>query len=989
MASPDLGEGRESSNDNMGKRMHVIKRNGTSQEISFDKVLARIKELCNLEGRLVEKLRPLRNVKYEMIAIKVINSIHDNIKTSELDVIAANILQPMVTENLEYGELAARLLVSNHHKNCEQLLQLSHFEDDSRLYLLWTMQNLWHNIDINGRHAPMIAPHVLRFVEINSNMLEKMLDYERDYKFNYAGFEMAMGSYLLQCSLFTRSKSGEKEHIKENGVLKRFVMERPQHMWMRVALGIWLDYPQIPYREQMNPGGYKTPLRSALEDLKLRKPDIVKETWWYTVLAMTEEEGSDPKADEFWPDALNGVSEDYLERMKSRLPLIKRTYDMLSNMEAMHATPTLFHSGTPTPQMSSCFLTTIPADSLKAIYDYIGNLAAISKWAGGLGSHIHHIRPTGSYIGGTGGTSNGLPSMLRVVNETAKYVDQGGNKRAGSHAIYLELWHGDIEEFCELKLGRGNQEKRAKNLFYAMWIEDEFLRSVEEEERRLKAGERDPQLWYLMDLSKCPGLSDAYDRIHRLGWISDAELADDKDKWDFTRLYRSYIAQGMFIRRISARSLWKLICKITEETGIPYKLHKDAINRKNNQSHIGTIKSSNLCSEITEYSDKNETAVCNLASVCLNRLVVYEIKPINADKYPFADGFLIDTDIPEITKKGWFDFERLGEIVRVLVRNLDQVISQNYYPIPETRRSNMRHRPMGIGVQGLADCFTALWLPFDSEEALKLDYYIFEIMNFESKRASADLAAELGSYPAYDGSPMSFGFFQRDLWEIEHKLSDRATAIPDWNPFPFDRSCDWATLKQEIKEKGQRNSLTLSLMPTASTSTLTGYSPAFEPHNALIYKRRDKMGESYIINQDLQKILMRRNMWTLGVRTLLMRSRTGSIQEIMEIPKHIRDIFKTAYDMSPKVVLNHALIRGPEIDQSQSKNVFMQAADHQKLTQIEFYDWKRGGKTACYYLRQLPSVDAKKIQLTNTSTAPIDEEEEVCTMKDGCVVCSS
>lgn len=1272
--------------------MQVIKRNGSRQAICFDKVATRIKSLCRADPD--QGLPFLSGVNSDLVARKIISRINDGIRTSELDTIGAAIVQPMLLEHPHYGDLASRLLVSNHHKNCNQLL-LEHFSHipgfteqvlDKDLFY-WTCRALWENIDMNGNHAPMIAPHIMRFVEEHGEKLESLLQYTRDYKFTYQGFELAYGSYLLQCSM--RTLDGYKTIELDGGGrdLVRYPIERPQAMWLRVALGIWLGYPSIPYRDQYNSAEQKTG---------------------------------------FWDSLLESIDVSYDDKIMKR---IEDTYQLLSNMDAMHATPTLFHSGMLTPQLSSCFLTTIKDDSLESIADYLKVVMMTSKWAGGMGSHIHHIRPEGSYISGTGGTSNGIIPMLKCANEIAKYVDQGGSKRPGSHAVYLEMWHGDIDAFIDMRRQRGNLAKKTPALFNALWVCDEFMRTVEEEERRIKLGEKDVRLWYLMDPNRCPGLPDKYDAELRINWIDDTEL--DEKRFAFTKLYRSYIKAGKFMRRVSASAIWKQVCEVTEETSLPYMVFKDAINRKTNQSNVGTIKSSNLCVapetkiltnrgyheihklvgkdikvwngsffskavvaktsdsaelikicfsngmelecteqhkfhiqksynkndkeiveakdlrpgmklikydlpkmeglkndfkypythgffcgdgyyennpciwlyepkycvinnleyrnavkqegryniqlhgdiaekfsvpmdqtiavkmqwlsgyadadgtiakngdnmalqisgtrkeflqeillmlhtmgidskvclsyperdamlpdgkggvklyhckavyrllvnctnlhkliilgfspkrlnlvgfcspardagqfiyvedviytgridktycfnepikhlgmfngvlagncvEIAEYSDGNETAVCNLASICLNQYVVFA-KPPNAGRYPFEDGFAINIDLntDEIIRLGlqtraWFDFERLMDTVKKLVINLDRVIDQNYYPTEEERRSNMRHRPIGLGVQGLADCFALLWLPFDSELAMKLDFYIFEHIDFASKEASIDLAAEKGSYSSFAGSPTSQGKFQVDLWLDEYNSSDQKSSVPDWDPLPYDLSCDWERLSQDVKICGLRNSLTLAPMPTASTSTLTGFSPAFEPFNAILYKHTDKYGEAFICNRQLQDALIARGLWTKEVRDALMRSRTGSVQDITAIPRPIRDIFKNAWDMSVKVLINHVLRRGVFVDQSQSFNWFVEAPTAQIITQGSFYGWKRGIKSGRYYLRRLPPVDAKKIQLTNnpvglsekTSNSGKDQPEaepegEVCTMKDGCIVCGS
>ncbi len=939
--------------------MQVIKRDGKSQAICFDKVAMRIKSLCGANERL--GLPALAGVNCDLVARKIISQINDGIRTSELDTIGAAIVQPMLLEHPHYGDLASRLLVSNHHKNCNQLL-LGHFahipgftekvlEHD---LFYWTCRALWENIDMNGNHSPMIAPHVMKFVEEHGEKLESLINYGRDYKFTYQGFELASGSYLLQASIRVGGEYQSRQLEDGGKDLLRYPIERPQHMWLRVALGIWLGYPKVPYRDQYNNATDRT---------------------------------------DFWDHLL-----ETLEVKCDSFDKIVSTYELLSNMLAMHATPTLFHSGMLTPQLSSCFLTTIKDDSLESIADYFKSIMMTSKWAGGIGSHLHHIRPEGSYIAGTGGTSNGLVPLLKCANEIAKYVDQGGSKRPGSHAVYLEMWHGDIEDFIDMRRQRGNLAKKAPALFNALWVCDEFMRAVEEEECRIRAGEKNVRLWYLMDPSRCPGLPDKYDQELKIDWINDSDL--DPERFAFTCLYRKYIRENKYMRRVSASALWKQVCEVTEETSIPYLVFKDACNRKSNQKNLGTIKSSNLCQEIIEYSDGNETAVCNLASICLNQYVVYT-KPEDADSYPFKEGFAINTDLvsDQLPTRAWFDFKQLMNVVKKLVVNLDQIIEQNYYPTEEERRSNMRHRPIGLGVQGLADCFAMLWVPYDSEVAMQLDFYIFEHIDFASKEASIDLANKYGSYQTFAGSPASQGKFQVDLWLDEYNSSDQKAKIPDWDPLPYNLACDWERLSEDVQKYGLRNSLTLAPMPTASTSTLTGCSPAFEPFNAILYKHTDKYGEAFICNRQLQDALIARGLWTKDVRDALMKSRTGSIQDITTIPRQIRDIFKNAWDMSVKVLINHVLRRGVFVDQSQSFNWFVETPTAQIITQGSFYGWKRGIKSGRYYLRRLPPVDAKKIQLTNNpvglaekkSNSGKDESNqepdgEICTMKDGCIV---
>lgn len=1206
--------------------MFVIKRDGTKQNISFDKVLFRIKNLCADKPQI-------QNVNCEEVAKKIISCIYDGVLTSELDIIAADICQPLIMDHLDYGELASRLLISNHHKNTLQHLSnhTNQVVEEPQL-LVETYKALWNNKDINNKHAPIIAPHILKFIVKHADTLNSFIDYKRDYNISYSGFNLMYGSYLLQCSL--KTDGTYERNLRQDGQydLVRHTIERPQHMWLRVALGIWLKYPTVPYRDQH-------------EQFKTAAKQLDRYNNTYESDSEDESAEQAPAASDFWDYIYETIDVDNLDiDLKTIFERVKITYDLLSQKYFMHATPTLFHSGTITPQLSSCFLTTIARDDLNDIGDYVKNVMMISKWAGGVGSHIHHIRPEGSYISGTGGTSNGIVPLLRTMNEVAKYVDQGGSKRPGSHAIYLEPWHGDIISFIELKKPRGNPEQRARSLFYAIWIPDEFMRTIEKEEEIIRENkmrnddseDNTPKLWYLMDPNHCPGLADCYDEVLNLGWLTDAELALSPADFAFTTLYRKYINENKYIKQVSATEIWKIICDLTQESGTPYKLFKDACNRKSNQKNLGTIKSSNLCvapetrvltrygymeirvlsdeqtdvwngsdwsevtvkqtnanakliqikfsnymslecteyhkfhikdlmdptviqiveakdlkhgmilvdhklprdrddledyaediawlegiidgagkvdvannvlkirinnlkllqnvymvlqllgvwssvekeddkytiyidganarsiglfmrtvslrelrdapsdrvryfvyvtdvvdngrmdatycftepirhmgmfngviagncTEIVEYSDANETAVCNLASICVNSFVT-ETKPASADVHPFAEGFKFEDEPIR-----WFDFEKLQQVVKVATLNLNRIINQNYYPIEETRRSNMQHRPIGIGIQGLADCFSKLYVGFDSELALKLDFYIHEHLEYASMYASMEIAKVDGVYATFSkgyitnnghriSSPAANGKMQYDLWNDEHARSDRHTVISDYKPVYYELSCDWHELRISIQKYGLRNSLTTALMPTASTSSLTSFSPAFEPHNAMIYKRPNKFGEHYVCNVELMTMLYKRGLWTNSIKNQVFKSRTGSIQDIVSIPKAIRDIFKGAYDMSPKIIINHALARSPFVNQSQSMNLFIENPSHQIITQTQFYGWKRGIKTGCYYLRELASADARKIQVT-TDTKPVrndlttektkDENDEVCTMQDGCVTCSS
>jgi len=586
---------------------------------------------------------------------------------------------------------------------------------------------------------------------------------------------------------------------------------------------------------------------------------------------------------------------------KGDLDAVIETYNYMSEGWFTHATPTLFNSGTPKPQMSSCFLLTTKDDSIEGIYDTLKQCAQISQSAGGIGLSIHDIRGTGSYIKGTNGTSNGIVPMLRVFNDTARYVDQGGGKRKGSFAIYIEPWHSDVFDFLELKKNHGKEEQRARDLFYALWMPDLFMKRVE-----------DNADWTLMCPNECPGLSDTYGK-------------------DFEKLYKKYEKEGRGRKTIKAQELWFKILESQIETGTPYMLYKDAANSKSNQKNLGVIKSSNLCTEIIEYTAPDEVAVCNLASIAL----------------------------PKFVKEGKFDHEKLFQVAYRVTKNLDRVIDANYYPVPEARNSNMRHRPIGIGVQGLADAFILMRLPFDSEDARVLNKDIFETIYFAAVTASKDLAIENGPYETWKGSPISEGIFQFDMWDV--KPSDR------W---------EWDLLKKEVMEHGVRNSLLLAPMPTASTAQILGNNECFEPYTSNIYTRRVLSGEFIIVNKHLLRDLVKLGIWNDSLKNKLMAA-NGSVQNIEEIPDNIKELYKTAWEISQKVIVDMAADRGAYIVQSQSLNIFMENANFAKLTSMHFYGWKAGLKTGMYYLRTKSATDAIKFTLDkNALTEPVELEQK-------------
>jgi ribonucleoside-diphosphate reductase alpha chain len=751
--------------------MQVLKRNGSRESISFDKVLQRVRKAAR--GLIVNP---------DALAQQVLSQIYDGVKTSELDELTAQLAAGLSTLHPDYGTLAARISVSNHHKNT----------NPSFSEVMTTLSN--QTMPATGEKTSLIHPSISTVVAAKGTEIDKYIQYDRDYLFDYFGFKTLEKSYLLKDTSMR-------------------VIERPQHMWMRISLALW---------------GEEATLERAFE-----------------------------------------------------------TYDLLSQKFFTHATPTLFNAGTPRQQLSSCFLLSMSEDSISGIYKTLSDCAAISKYAGGIGLHIHNIRARGSLIKGTNGTSNGLTPMLRVFNNTARYVDQGGGKRNGSFAMYLEPWHADVEDFLKMKLPSGAEEERARDLFYALWIPDLFMERVDRNES-----------WTLMCPNECPGLADV--------WGSE-----------FRDLYERYEKEGRGRKTVEARKLWFHILDTQMETGTPYLLYKDACNRKSNQQNLGTIKSSNLCTEIIEYSSPEETAVCNLASLAL----------------------------PAFVKDSAFDFEALRKVTRVATRNLNRVIDINFYPTPETQRSNMRHRPVGLGCQGLADVFAMMKYPWESEEASRLNQLIFEHMYYAAVEESCLLAEQEGSYETFVGSPASKMQLQPDLWGV----------IPITEK---EKTLDWAQLKEKCK-KGMRNSLLLAPMPTASTSQILGYNECFEPFTSNLYTRRTLAGEFIVVNKYLMKELMELGLWSEDMKQLIV-AHNGSVQDIPGIPEKIKACYKTSWELKQRCLIDMAAQRGAFICQSQSLNLFVADATYSKLTSMHFHGWKQGLKTGCYYLRTKAPVTAQK-----------------------------
>jgi ribonucleotide reductase alpha subunit len=806
--------------------MRVTKRNGELEEIAFDKIQSRLKNL----GQEVSL-----HINYQQLTIKVIDQLYDKISTTEIDELAAEQCESLSTLNPDYGILAGRIIVSNHQKNTKPL-----FSE--------VMEELYVCCDIHGQHRPLVSDQLWNFINKYRVELDALIDHNRDYLIDYFGFKTLERAYLL----------------KKNGV----VVERPQHMWLRVAIGIHGD-------------------------------------------------ANDEKS---------------LER-------VKETYHLMSQKYFTHATPTLFNSGTPRQQMSSCYLIAMEDDSIEGIFNTIKDCALISKYSGGIGLHIHNIRSKGSRINGTNGETDGIVPMLRVFNNTARYVNQSG-RRNGSIAVYLETWHADIFDFLEMKKNHGDEETKARDLFYALWVSDLFMERVKEKNGK----------WSLFCPHECPGLSDVYGDQFKL-------------------LYEHYEQVGKARKTVNARDLWFAILDAQMETGTPYLLYKDAVNKKSNQKNIGIIKSSNLCTEITEYSDKEETAVCNLASIALPAFVDKETKT--------------------------FNYEKLHDVTKVITNNLNKIIDVNFYPTEKTQRSNFRHRPIGIGVQGLADTYVLMDIPYHSEEAKVINKLIFETIYHASLEQSCQISMErrqkieqlvryglleeteylindyetsimnkdyIGAYSTFEGSPASKGILQFDMWNV----------------VPSDRY-NWLELKQKIKEFGLRNSLLVAPMPTASTSQILGYNECFEPFTSNIYTRRTIAGEFIVINKYLVRELIQLGVWNEQIKNNIIANK-GSIQQLTTLPEHVRNKYKIVWEIPMKHLIDMAADRGPFICQSQSLNLWMEDPVYNKLTSMHFYAWEKGLKTGIYYLRRKAKHQAQQFTIEPDKKAVEEEQDEICEM---------
>jgi len=803
--------------------MRVKKRNGVLQDIRFDKIYNRIKKLGNEVGI---------QINYSSLTMKVIDQLYDKIETTKIDELSAEQCAALSTLHPDYGTLASRIIVSNHQKNTD-----SSFTN--------VVSNLYNFVDIHGKNKPLVSEKLLNYTLHYSSEIENIIDHNRDYLIDYFGFKTLERAYLFR--------------------IKNVIIERIQHMWMRVSIGIHGD---------------------------LNKHDS--------------------------------------------LSFVKETYDLMSQKYFTHATPTLFNAGTPRPQLSSCYLVAMEQDSLDGIYDTLKDCARISKWAGGVGLHIHNIRAKGTFIQGTNGTSNGIVPMLRVFNNTARYIDQGGGKRNGSFAVYLEPWHPDIEDFLEMKRNQGDEELKARDLFYALWICDLFMERVKNNAK-----------WNLFCPHECPGLSDVHGE-------------------KFNELYENYESKNLSKKTINARDLWFKILDSQMETGTPYILFKDAANKKSNQQNLGTIKSSNLCTEIIEYSDENETAVCNLASIGLPSFVNEETKS--------------------------FDYDKLHEVVKVVTNNLNKVIDINFYPTDKTRCSNLLHRPIGIGVQGLADTFILMDIPFYSDEAKEVNKLIFETIYHAALERSNEIAIErkleynnaigvqksnmligkelflpdhlIGAYSSFIDSPTAKGILQFDMWDT----------------MPSNRY-NWGGLRDSIIQNGIRNSLLVAPMPTASTSQILGFNECFEPFTSNLYSRRTLAGEFVVINKYLMKELIQLGLWNEQIKNNIIANK-GSVQQLIMLSEHIRNKYKIVWEIPMKHIIDMSADRGAFICQSQSLNLWVEDPTYGTLTNMHFYSWKKGLKTGIYYLRRKAKHQAQQftIEPEKKSEKEVEQHDDICEM---------
>ena len=942
--------------------MQVVKRDGCLQPLDFNKIHLRIRSMCTLPQTLqfqkeerpeayeiLHNLPPLLHADVDLITKKTIEGVYNNIPTTEIDKLSAEIAQEMCTIHPDNSVLATRIVVSNLRKNTEELF-VKRFPEHTREELThdlfkYAMRTLYFNLDKKGEHSPLVAPYLAAIAEKYSDRINSILDYTRDFvNHDYLGIKMLEKGYLFRVNAM--------EGFQE----KQQIVETPSMSDMRIAIGLACAQSPCPKIYEKD------------EVLKFISsfPEVIKEKYRGKDLSILQH-CDQPHKHKFvnsklfkklyWENKLKTEIE-HIEVSEDQWESIANSYNGMTTGKFTPATPTKFSCGSPSVQGSSCFLIALKDDSLKGIYDTLHEQAQISKYAGGIGIHISNVRSTGSYIAGTNGISNGIKPMLRVFNTSTEYVDQGGGRRAGSIAIYIEPWHADIFSWIALKRKKGADTDRARSLFYALWIPDEFFRCWKEKKD-----------WYLFDPAITPKLYDSYDEEFSSSYLTDEYVIQNKNRLRFTYLYRKYVKQGKFEKKINPAEIMEEVVETVKESGVPYMLSKDACNRKSNQKNLGVIRSSNLCAEIVQYSDATNTACCNLSSICLNKFVR---KFTEGDNEHFKYNVAIkDGEVNYYT----FDFEELGRIVKIVVNNLERLIDINFYPTEPSRNSNMKTRPQALGFQAESDMLALLRIPWNSKEANRLRFYICERVYYEALKESLALAKLKGPYPAFPNSPASQGKLQFDLWKDEGKK------------ISFQFSMKWDELKTEIITHGLRHSLLVGLMPTASTSFLLGNSPSIEPFNSLVYVRKGGAGDVTIINANLVKDLMSINMWNKTISDKILLNH-GSIQSITEIPKILRNSYLTAYDMEPEDIIDAAYVRGWFVDQSQSLNLFIKNVTMNELSKAWTRGWMRGLKTLSYYIRTKSSTVAQKAQIEKTSLSSM--EGKVCSRDNpDCLSCGS
>lgn len=959
--------------------MIITKRSGHPAKYDESKITERIIKECRDEPKL-----DIPDV--ERLVEGVSSSIKQGMHTHELDLMVARRAQDMCVENHKYSRLAARIYASNCQKtlfyNLCSNFGISMEEARSR-HLYYVMRALYENCDEQCEQYPLVDESVYKFVIANEAELTAAIDLARDNLIDYPGLCDLNEKYLM------------KAMIKTPLAAERTVVELPQHMFMRVALGIWTYVPrsrQFAEEDIAKFSGIVAPhtyaaWQAANRAGRLDKRDII-EMLQSKIPVMARKSHPAYRAYKF-AKSLAPANADIT--ISQSLADVLDCYNVFSHKLMTQATPTLFNAGTPRPQFSSCYLM-MNSDALSGIFDFIGRCAQISKYAGGLGSAHHNVRGTDAYIRGTNGRSNGLIPMMKVIEAVSVYVDQGGGKRPGSHSPYIELWHSDILDMIASKNPMTTNVKRVDKLSPAMWVCDEFMRALAREIEDSKVGINEPR-WYLFSRD-VGNFTNLYDDLYVDTWMEMDTIRQNKEKLAFTYSYRKAVDRGLYSSRVSAITIWNAITETIAATGMPYMVSKDAGNRMSNQKHYGVIHSSNLCTEIMEVTSLEESAVCNLASICLPEYVRdYDPARVGVVSVVSVANDARDAIVSSVGT-AWFDFDTMSGIVRRAVRNLNRILDINYYPTDDTKWSNLRHRPLGIGVQGLADVFTRLGYAFDSEAAIRLDQEIHEEIYYSALDESANMAKENGAYETFPGSPSSEGLLKLHLMSKYYK------------PPQYALRRDWSKLVEKVKSVGLRNSLLIALMPTKSTSVIMGNSSAFEPHNGIVFKQKIKSGEFIQINRDLVEMLNARGLWNIELADKVLKS--NSIQAIEEIPADIRALFKTAFDMPISVIMKHAVARSYFVDQSISMNLFQKEFKSDNFTKAMFYGWRNGLTTWSYYNHTLAATDAQKVATLSKSksgengnsadsvTIQLTESTDgdfgtplICRRESGCTICES